>query len=131
MLIDLDGFKPINDQHGHALGDQVLAEIARRLQRCARETDLPARLGGDEFVLVCETVSSPVHAEQVALRILEQIGQPIELDALTVQVGASIGIALSRGENSGTLLIRRADAAMYAAKAAGRNRVQLHEISTA
>jgi diguanylate cyclase (GGDEF)-like protein len=131
MLIDLDGFKPINDQHGHALGDQVLAEIARRLQKCARETDLPARLGGDEFVLVCETVSSPVHAEQVALRILEQIGQPIELDALTVQVGASIGIALSRGENSGTLLIRRADAAMYAAKAAGRNRVQLHEISTA
>ncbi|QKE64829.1 GGDEF domain-containing protein [Aquipseudomonas campi] len=131
MLIDLDGFKPINDQHGHALGDQVLAAIARRLQHCARETDLPARLGGDEFVLVCETISSPQHAEQVAQRILEQISLPIELDQLTVQVGASIGIALSRGEDSGTLLIRRADAAMYAAKASGRNRVQLHEVTPA
>lgn len=131
MLIDLDGFKPINDQHGHALGDQVLAAIAKRLQHCARETDLPARLGGDEFVLVCETISSPEHAEQVAQRILEQISQPIELDQLTVEVGASIGIALSRGEDSGTQLIRRADAAMYAAKAGGRNRVQLHEVTPA
>lgn len=127
MLIDLDGFKPINDQHGHALGDQVLAVIARRLQTCARDTDLPARLGGDEFVLVCEAISSPEHAEQVAQRMLEQISLPIELGQLTVQVGASIGIALSRGADSGTLLIRRADAAMYIAKANGRNRVQRHE----
>ena len=74
LLIDLDGFKPINDQHGHALGDQVLAEVALRLQTCARESDLVARLGGDEFVLVCEALPAADHARQVAERILEQLG---------------------------------------------------------
>jgi len=125
MLIDLDGFKPINDLHGHELGDRVLVEIARRLRECARESDLPARLGGDEFVLVCEAIDSAAHALEVAERILTALHAPILLGELCLQVGASIGIVLSRGEDSGTSLIRQADAAMYAAKAAGRNRVQL------
>lgn len=127
LLIDLDGFKPINDLHGHALGDEVLVEIARRLQDVARESDLPARLGGDEFVLICEAISSPEHAVEVAERILTSLHAPILLHGLCLQVGASIGIVLSRGEDSGTSLIRRADEAMYGAKAAGRNRVQLAE----
>lgn len=127
MLIDLDGFKPINDQHGHGLGDQVLSEIARRLLHCARETDLVARLGGDEFILICETVQSAQGASEVAERVLKAIAQPISLGALRVQVGASIGIALSHGEEDGTLLIRQADAAMYKAKAAGRNRVHVED----
>lgn len=125
MLIDLDGFKPINDQHGHGFGDLVLAEIAQRLLQHARETDLPARLGGDEFVVIGETVQSAEHAVQVAERLLARIAEPIELEGLTVRVGASIGIALSHGEDDGTTLIRQADAAMYAAKAGGRNRVYL------
>ncbi|WP_233356566.1 diguanylate cyclase [Pseudomonas mangrovi] len=125
MLIDLDGFKPINDLHGHELGDQVLIEIARRLRDCARDSDLPARLGGDEFVLICEAIHSAEHALEVAERILTGLHAPILLGELCLQVGASIGIVLSRGEESGTTLIRQADAAMYAAKAAGRNRVML------
>lgn len=125
MLIDLDGFKPINDQHGHGLGDLVLAEIAQRLLQHARETDLPARLGGDEFVLIGETIQSAEHAVQLAGRLLARIAEPIELEGLSLSVGASIGIALSHGEEDGTTLIRRADAAMYAAKAGGRNRVYL------
>lgn len=125
MLIDLDGFKPINDQHGHALGDQVLAQVAQRLQSCARDCDLPARLGGDEFVLVCESLASEEAAREVAERILSQIGQPIAIPQGEVRVGASIGIALSRGEDSPTQLIRQADMAMYQAKAEGRNRVRI------
>src|SRR5690606_6986337 len=125
MLIDLDGFKPINDLHGHELGDQVLVEIARRLRDCARDSDLPARLGGDEFVLICEAIDSAEHALEVAERILTGLHAPILLGELCLQVGASIGIVLSRGEESGTTLIRQADAVMYAAKAAGRNRVML------
>lgn len=125
MLIDLDGFKPINDLHGHELGDRVLVEIARRLRECARDSDLPARLGGDEFVLVCEAIDSAEHALEVAERILTGLHAPILLGELCLQVGASIGIVLSRGDESGTALIRQADAAMYAAKAAGRNRVML------
>ena len=125
MMIDLDSFKPINDQHGHAHGDQVLIEVAARLQDCARECDLPARLGGDEFVLVCENITSSTHAVEVAERLLASIHRPIEHAGLRLQVGASIGIALSRGEQSGTQLIREADAAMYEAKLAGRNRIRL------
>lgn len=123
MLIDLDGFKPINDQHGHALGDQVLAEVARRLQDHARDCDLPARLGGDEFVLVCEALASPQAAREVADRILARIGRPIATPQGDVRVGASIGIAFSHGDDSATQLIRRADMAMYQAKAEGRDRV--------
>lgn len=122
LLIDLDGFKPVNDLHGHALGDQVLAEVALRLQTCARESDLVARLGGDEFVLVCEALPAADHARQVAERILEQLGQPIETPGGEVRIGASIGIALSHGDDNPTSLIRQADMAMYRAKAEGRNR---------
>lgn len=125
MLIDLDGFKPINDRHGHAFGDLVLTEVARRLRLYLRETDLPARLGGDEFVVICESVHSAENARQLASRLLEGLDTPIHLEGLPVRVGASIGIALSQGRDDATTLIRRADEAMYQAKAEGRNRVRL------
>lgn len=125
MLIDLDGFKPINDQHGHGFGDQVLAEIARRLRQYIRDADLPARLGGDEFVVICENVQSAEDAQDLAKRLLEGLDTPMYLEDRAVRVGASIGIALSRGTDDATTLIRQADAAMYRAKAEGRNRVQL------
>ena len=125
MLIDLDGFKPINDQYGHGLGDRVLAEVAKRLNLQMRESDLAARLGGDEFVMVCESVHSTEAVQQLAERLLHRLNQPMTLEGHTVHVGASIGIALSRDEDDTTTLIRRADAAMYQAKAAGRNRTQL------
>lgn len=125
MLIDLDGFKPINDKHGHGFGDEVLVEVAQRLKQRLRDTDFPARLGGDEFVVICESVQSAEAAGQLAARLLQGLGSPIQVEGDTVHVGASIGIALSRGQDNATTLIRRADAAMYKAKAAGRNRVHL------
>ncbi|WP_437881976.1 7TM diverse intracellular signaling domain-containing protein [Pseudomonas sp. LRF_L74] len=128
MLIDLDGFKPINDQLGHAAGDLVLVEVARRIQSCSRETDTPARLGGDEFVLVCETIASSEDAHYLAERMREVISRPIELeDGQPVTVGASIGVALTLGEEDSKSLMRRADEAMYAAKSAGRNRVHVEQ----
>jgi len=125
MLIDLDGFKPINDQHGHGYGDLVLAEVAQRLRQYVRDTDLPARLGGDEFVVICENVQSAEDAQDLARRLLEGLDTPMHLEDRAVRVGASIGIALSRGADDATRLIRLADAAMYRAKAEGRNRVRL------
>ncbi len=125
MLIDLDGFKPVNDQHGHEFGDRVLAEVAQRLRQYLRDADLPARLGGDEFVVICENVQSAEDARDLARRLLEGLDTPMYLDDRAVRVGASIGIALSRGTEDATTLIRQADAAMYRAKAEGRNRVQL------
>lgn len=125
MLIDLDGFKPINDLYGHGFGDLVLAEVAQRLNLQMRESDLAARLGGDEFVMVCESVQSAEAVQQLAERLLDRLNQPMTLEGHTVHVAASIGIALSQEEDDTTTLIRRADAAMYQAKAAGRNRTQL------
>lgn len=125
MLIDLDGFKPINDQHGHEFGDRVLAEVAQRLRQYLRDADLPARLGGDEFVVICENVQSAEHARDLAKRLLEGLDTPMYLEDRAVRVGASIGIVLSHGSDDATTLIRQADAAMYRAKAEGRNRVQL------
>jgi diguanylate cyclase (GGDEF)-like protein len=125
MLIDLDGFKPINDQHGHGYGDLVLAEVAQRLRQYVRDTDLPARLGGDEFVVICENVQSAEDAQDLARRLLEGLDTPMHLEDRAVRVGASIGIALSRGADDATRLIRLADAAMYRAKGEGRNRVRL------
>lgn len=124
MLIDLDGFKPINDQHGHGCGDKVLIEVAQRLKQCLRTTDIPARLGGDEFVVICENVQSAEAAGQLAERLLQALDSPIQVESGAVRVGASIGIALSRGRDDATTLTRRADAAMYQAKAAGRNCVR-------
>ncbi|WP_167143300.1 diguanylate cyclase domain-containing protein [Pseudomonas sp. OTU750018] len=124
MLIDLDGFKPINDLYGHGFGDLVLAEVAQRLNLQMRESDLAARLGGDEFVMVCESVHSAEAVQQLAERLLDRLNQPMTVEGHTVHVAASIGIALSQEEDDTTTLIRRADAAMYQAKAAGRNRTQ-------
>ena len=125
MLIDLDGFKPINDQHGHGFGDKVLGEIAGRLRQYIRDADLPARLGGDEFVVICENVQSAEDAQDMAKRLLEGLDTPMYLEDRAVRGGASIGIALTRGDDDATTMLRLADAAMYRAKADGRNRLQL------
>jgi diguanylate cyclase (GGDEF)-like protein len=123
MMIDLDGFKPINDAHGHDAGDQVLREVAARLSAGVRETDLVARLGGDEFVAVLESVNEPDAAFQVGQKLIDDIGKPLSLTSgATVHVGASIGLALSDPTTSTSDdLLRVADEAMYDAKAAGKN----------
>ena len=123
MFIDLDEFKDINDTIGHAQGDQLLKEAAQRLQACVRKTDLVARLGGDEFIVLLSQVKDLSAVELIARKILESLAQPFNLSAQPSYVSASIGIACfpEDGESPAELL-RHADQAMYAAKAAGRNR---------
>lgn len=122
LLVDLDGFKAVNDLYGHEAGDHVLVEVAERLRSVTRPEDLVARLGGDEFVLVAESLDLPRQAQRIGERLLAALTEPLR-SVPQAQIGASVGIAVGTGENLEALL-RRADAAMYAAKAAGRGNVQ-------
>jgi diguanylate cyclase (GGDEF)-like protein/PAS domain S-box-containing protein len=128
LMIDLDGFKSINDGLGHDAGDHALKEIAARIVRSARPSDTVARLGGDEFVVLLESISAPPIVDDVANRILDIVRQPFMLHGRNVRISASVGIAVSEGASStpGSLL-RDADIAMYAAKAAGRDRCHRFE----
>lgn len=124
--IDLDDFKPINDRYGHAIGDKVLALVASRMRQIARDADVVARMGGDEFAILQPQTARPDAAQGLALRILEVVGQTMEIESHRLQVGASIGIALYPVAGADAdALVRSADAAMYAAKTGGRDCVRL------
>ncbi len=132
LYLDLDGFKPVNDQHGHAAGDRLLHLLARRLQHTVRMSDTLARLGGDEFAVIMEGVSSSKTAVAMSERIIRAVQDPFvltdEQGSITVQVGTSIGIALhSESAESAETLNRRADEALYEAKHAGRGTWRLAE----
>ena len=128
-FVDLDGFKAINDQHGHAIGDQVLLAISQRIQTAIRPTDLVVRWGGDEFIVVFKGVQTSDLAMQLASRLLGIIGAPLQLNPsspMRLFLGASIGIAIRSDQKlSATELIDRADRAMYQAKKSGQNNVQV------
>jgi len=121
LFIDLDGFKKVNDTLGHNAGDDLLTEVARRLQACVRQDDTIARLGGDEFTVILPNIRAPHDTEIVAKKVLERVREPIYLGDNEVYVSASIGITLfpDDAEDEETL-IKHADTAMYEAKAAGR-----------
>jgi len=121
LYFDIDRFKKINDTLGHAAGDAVLIEFARRLQRNLRESDLAARLGGDEFVVIVEDAESAEAAEVVAGKIIAAIRPQFSVDAATLQVTTSIGIGIAAAGTDAETLMRAADEALYQAKAAGRN----------
>ena len=123
LFIDLDGFKPVNDQHGHGVGDVLLATTARRLERCVRRTDLVARFGGDEFTILLRGLADDAVPRRVARACVKAIAAPYRLDGLQVRVGASIGVALCPKNGTADTLIATADAAMYEAKRAGGSRV--------
>ena len=128
-FIDLDGFKPINDAHGHEAGDAVLRAVGERLQQSLRGDDIVARLGGDEFVVVLTHLNGAGAVRDTLQRLLECLRGPIKLaSGAVVRVSASLGVALcpSNGESS-ALLLRRADEAMYAAKGAGRNQIRFFD----
>ena len=121
LLADLDHFKTINDGYGNAIGDEVLRALADRFRATVREVDTVARLGGDEFAIVLTGLGSGADAERMAQKIVTNLGQPMRVLGLPLEVGVSIGIALfSSGDLSPAELMRRADQAMYAAKDAGR-----------
>ncbi len=123
LYFDLDGFKLINDTHGHSLGDTLLKQCVRRVQGCVRETDILARMGGDEFTLIANGIDSRVKAEAIADQVLATLSESFIVDGHELSVTASLGISLFPfdGANGNTLL-RHADAAMYEAKRDGKNR---------
>jgi diguanylate cyclase (GGDEF)-like protein len=132
LLVDLDGFKHVNDTLGHPVGDELLREAASRLVGCVREGDTAARLGGDEFAVL--TVATPAPgtdldepALAVGRRIVEALGRPFRLAGLDVRVSASIGITRHTGTESADDLLRDADIAMYAAKNTGKGRVEVFD----
>ena len=130
--LDLDGFKPVNDSFGHAAGDKLLIEIARRLQTSVRANDTVGRLGGDEFVLLLTNLENAKEVYEVLQRVMEAIEQPVVVDEThEVTVTASIGIALfPQDSNNPDTLLRHADQAMYVAKESGKNRYFLFNIAT-
>jgi diguanylate cyclase (GGDEF)-like protein len=122
MFIDLDRFKPINDTHGHKAGDQVLIQVAQRLQLCVRQADLVSRFGGDEFVALVSDIHGSRDAENIAAKIVETLSQPFAgIVADELFVTPSIGIALFPDDSDEIdQLVKQADGAMYQAKEHGR-----------
>jgi diguanylate cyclase (GGDEF)-like protein/PAS domain S-box-containing protein len=124
LFVDLDNFKQVNDEYGHATGDAVLVELGKRLQKAMRPTDTVARLGGDEFVVVCEELDENT-AIALGRRLHDALKQPLLIDGVEHRLSASIGIALGQTDPDG--LLGNADAAVYRAKAHGRGRVELFQ----
>ena len=138
LFLDLDNFKPLNDRHGHALGDLLLQEVARRLHSCVRESDTVGRFGGDEFVVLIDGLdrdpeTARQQAKRVAHKVLTSLGECYRLqqepgaEIIEHRCTASIGVTLFDAQDSETGIFRQADAAMYQAKTTGRNRYCLAE----
>jgi diguanylate cyclase (GGDEF)-like protein len=121
LFVDLDRFKAVNDAWGHRAGDELLIEVADRLVDGVREGDTVARLGGDEFVVICEGISSPQDAELVGQRIVDAMAVPFDFRWGRPNIGASVGVAVGDRASTPDDLLREADLAAYAAKAAGRS----------
>lgn len=120
FFIDLDQFKPVNDTHGHAVGDELLAQVACRLRRVVRGEDLVARWGGDEFVVLCEELGETWEAGVVAGRIRTAIAEPVELSAAVIHPSASVGFVVDDGSRTSDQLLAAADDAMYRNKSQHR-----------
>jgi diguanylate cyclase (GGDEF)-like protein len=132
LFVDLDGFKAINDNEGHAAGDQVLRTVAERLTDCMRKADTVARTGGDEFVMLLPVTDGEVGAVTTAKKVIEAVNLPIRFEGRALQVGASIGIALFPAHAITTEgLMRNADRAMHLAKAAGKNTIDVAPLESA
>ncbi|UVL60013.1 EAL domain-containing protein [Pseudomonas sp. B21-032] len=129
-MLDLDGFKAVNDGYGHASGDLLLVEVATRLKGILRGGDAVARLSGDEFVLILRHVQAPTHLQAALDRVLTAIAAPYRIREQEIRVSASIGVTLFPQDNEDTdTLVRHADQALYVAKQSGRNRFHLFDVS--
>lgn len=123
MYLDLDGFKPINDNHGHPVGDEILKQVAQRLVRCSRQEDTVARVGGDEFVIVLGNIAHMSDVQEPAAKLIDAIARPFEVNGARLTLSTSVGIALYP-DDAGTVegLLSKADEALYEAKRNGKNR---------
>ncbi|GGY61015.1 hypothetical protein GCM10011613_00440 [Cellvibrio zantedeschiae] len=129
-FLDLDGFKAVNDQYGHAIGDRLLVSLAQRMKSTLREGDTLARIGGDEFVIVLTDLHHTSECEPLLQRLLGAAAEPVQLDDLSLEVSASIGVTLYPQDGSDAdQLLRHADQAMYLAKQAGKNCYHLFDIA--
>ncbi|MGB5080931.1 MAG: EAL domain-containing protein [Burkholderiales bacterium] len=127
LFLDLDRFKNINDTLGHAAGDSVLREVAKRLGECLRESDTVGRLGGDEFVVLLEAIPQPMHSAVVAQKLLAAVARPFTFEGQEFHLTASIGISAYPADSSDMeILLRNADIAMYRAKEQGKNNYQFY-----
>ncbi len=126
LYCDVDYFKEINDTYGHAVGDEVLRNIAARIRRSVRESDVVARLGGDEFVVVLQGVGGPADAEAVAAKIQSAMSEALLVDGIDLSRSFSIGVAMVRADSTPDRVLRDADAALYEAKEGGRDRTVTH-----
>jgi diguanylate cyclase (GGDEF)-like protein len=123
-MLDLDGFKPVNDQYGHDVGDELLRVVAQRLRASVRAGDAVARLGGDEFVVMAHGLTNEPQARELGEKILEAFRAPFKLEERTCNVTATIGCALAPTDtNDAGALLKAADAAMYAGKQDGKDRM--------
>lgn len=128
LALDLDGFKEVNDTHGHQFGDRVLIEVARRLKAIVRKTDTVSRFGGDEFIFVLEDMDAAEQAAVVSSTIIKAIAEPFELEGKSVTISASIGIGVYGVDGSDfDSLMHSADTALYAVKKDGRGHFRFHK----
>jgi diguanylate cyclase (GGDEF)-like protein/PAS domain S-box-containing protein len=124
MFIDLDGFKAVNDNYGHEIGDKVLVEVGRRLKSCLRASDVVARLGGDEFTVVVEDVQNNKDLEILGQKIIHNVSTKILISSHQIQLGVSIGVAIYPENGADiNLLVKHADSAMYKVKETGKNNI--------
>ncbi len=126
LFLDLDDFKAVNDGHGHETGDRLLVHVARRLESCCRPGDTVARLGGDEFALLLVDMTSPDDAVTVAKRIIATLARPFDLDGVSIETHASIGVAMIEPGSQPDDVLKEADEAMYVAKGEGKGTYRVH-----
>ena len=129
VFLDLDGFKAVNDRHGHEAGDHLLVAVATRMKQVLRGVDTLARIGGDEFVAVLADLTDITACVPLLMRLLKAAAQPVQFGGLTLQVSASLGVSFYPQEDAvdADLLLRQADQAMYQAKLAGKNRYHVFD----
>lgn len=117
LYVDLDAFRPINENHGHEVGDEVLRVVAQRLRGAVRTGDVAARIGGDEFVVLCPVIADAIAALNVAHRMADSLALPVDTGAVTIPLSACIGVVVDEGGSRGVeRLLRDADAALFSAK---------------